>query len=207
MYQVIQSGSKGNAILYLNSILIDCGVSFAAIKPYLYNIRLLLLTHEHGDHFNLSAIKRLAKERPTLRIGCCNWLAGKLDFAKNLDVYNIGSTYNYGAFQISPVQLYHDVPNCGYHIFLNETKIFHATDTAHLEGIEARNYDLYAIEHNYNEETIFDIIRETEARGEFAHQKGSMNSHLSEQQARDFIYKNGAAHSQVLRLHESESSY
>lgn len=207
MYNIISSGSKGNAVLYFNSILVDCGVPFSSIKPYLYDIRIVLLTHEHGDHFNESTLRRLVFERPTLRIGCGEWLAEKLPFAKNLDVFSIGKIYNYGTFQLSTVKLYHDVPNCGYRIFKDGKKVFHATDTSHLEGITAKGYDLYAIEHNYNAETVFELIEETEASGGYAHQRGSMNSHLSEQQARDFYFQNMGEHSQIIRLHESSSSY
>lgn len=205
MYKVISSGSKGNSIVYHGSILLDCGVPFAALKNDWLNIQLVLLTHEHGDHFNISTLWRLAKERPTLRIGCCPWMADKVSFSRNVDVYEIGKVYDYGSFQISPFKLYHDVPNCGFRIFKNGTKIFHATDTMHLEGITAKGYDLYAVEHNYNAETVFETIAELEMAGQYAHQRGSINSHLSEQQARDFIFENRSEHSKVLRLHESSS--
>lgn len=206
MYNVISSGSKGNAVLYHNSILVDCGVSFASIKPYLYNIRIVLLTHAHGDHINIDTLWKMAKERPSLRIGCCQWMDDHVSIFKNVDFMQIGLTYDYGTFQISPVKLYHDVPNCGYRIFKDGKKIFHATDTAHLEGISAKYYDLYAIEHNYNAETVFELIEQTEMKGGYAYQRGAINSHLSEQQARDFIFKNRGEHSQVLRLHESSAS-
>ncbi len=205
LYKVISSGSKGNAVIYFNSILVDCGVPFALLKPFLYDIQAVLLTHKHGDHFKRSTIARLVSERPSLRVGCCDWLADRLDFVRNLDVYKTGRLYDYGAFKVSPVKLYHDIPTCGYRIFKDGKKIFHATDTAHLEGITAKNYDLYAIESNYNEDTVYETISELEARGEFAHQRGSLNTHLSEQQSRDFIFKNRGEHSRVLRLHESTS--
>ena len=128
-----------------------------------------------------------------------------LEGIKNVDYYESGQVYNYGSFSISPITLYHDVPNFGYRIFKDETKIIHCTDTCHLEGISAKEYDLYAIEHNYDEETIMERISARESRGEFAHQRGAINSHLSEQQARDFIFKNKGPNSQVLRLHETKS--
>lgn len=206
MYKVLATGSKGNAVLYHNSILVDCGVPFSYIKPHLYTLQIVLLTHEHHDHINEGTIRRLAQERPLLRFGCCEWLAPQLEGLRNVDVYKPGVVYNYGTFSVSPIILYHDVPNCGYRIFKGETKILHATDTAHLEGITAQGYDLYAIEHNYDEETVYDVIAAKEARGEFAHQRGAINSHLSEQAARDFIYKNRGEHSQVLRLHETSET-
>ena len=202
MYKVIASGSTGNAVLYHGSILVDCGVPYATIEPYLNDIQIVLLTHEHADHFNPSTIMKLVENRPTMRIGCGPWMAEILGGFKNVDVLNPGIINDYNTFTIVSIRLYHDVPNCGWRIFKDGTKIFHATDSGHLEGVEAPGYDLYAIESNYNEETIDAEIAAIEARGEFAYQKGVMNSHISEQQADDFIYRNRADHSQILRLHE-----
>lgn len=207
MHKIISSGSHGNAVLYNNSILVDCGVSFKDLKPYLNQIQIVLLTHEHGDHFYLSTILKMRQERPSIRIACGKWMADLLyPIKRNIDVLEIGKWYDYGVFKISPVKLFHDVPNCGYRIHIDEYKIIHATDTAHLNGIEAKDYDLYSIEHNYNEETIHERIEQKEANGEFAYQKGSVNSHLSEQQAKEFIFKNRKPESKVIRLHESKSS-
>ena len=69
-YKIIATGSKGNAILYHNCILVDCGVPFTLLKPYYKDIKLVLLTHIHGDHFNIQTIKKLAFERPSIRFGC-----------------------------------------------------------------------------------------------------------------------------------------
>lgn len=205
MFQVIATGSKGNAILYHGNILLDCGVPFSKIKPYLHDIQLILLTHCHKDHINIDTLRKIAFERPSLRIGCCKWMLEYVEAFKNVDLYEIGKVYDYGLFSVSPVKLYHDVDNCGYRIFKGDTKIFHATDTAHLKGISAKNYDLYAIEHNYDEDTVYQIIEKLESAGKFAHQRGSINSHLSEQQARDFIFKNKFENSKVLRLHETKT--
>lgn len=204
---VLASGSTGNCVIYHEFIMVDIGVPFSTIRPYLYDIKVVVLTHKHQDHFNLPTLKRLCYERPTVRIFCGEWMVPLLDGIKNVDVGEIGNVYNYGLFKISPVKAYHDVPNMGVRIFKGDHKLIHITDTFTLEGITAKNYDIFCIEHNYNEETVYDKIKEKEAAGEYAHQRGAINSHLSEQQARDFIYKNGAAHSQVVRLHESESSY
>lgn len=207
IYKVIASGSEGNAVLYHDEILVDCGVSFASLKSILYKIKIILLSHEHGDHFNLNTITRVALERPTLRIGAGPFLADKLKNFRNVDIYQIGKMYDYGSFQVSPVKLYHDCENYGYRIFKGSHKIFHATDTAHLNGITAKGYDLYALEHNYDEDIITDIIAEKERQGVFAYEKGAINSHLSEQQARHFIFENAGEKYEVLRLHESSREY
>ncbi|GIM61137.1 hypothetical protein CAPN008_11870 [Capnocytophaga canis] len=204
---VIGSGSSGNAIIYNKTILVDCGVSFKALHPYLKEIKIVLLTHKHSDHLNLRTLQILQSHRPTLRIACCSWLVEELPNLKNIDVLEIGKMYNYGSLKVSPVKAYHDVPNCGWRIIKDNFKIFHITDTAHLEGITARNYDLYAIEHNYCEEKVEKAIREARAEGKYCHAIGSIQTHLSIQQANEFIEVNAGANSQVLELHKSKHFY
>jgi L-ascorbate metabolism protein UlaG (beta-lactamase superfamily) len=203
--KVIASGSTGNCELYFSSIAVDMGISYSKIKPYKMFIQLVLFSHEHSDHFNIKTIKKLAQERPTLRFGCGAWMLPLLDGIKNVDVYELNKWYDYGAFKVCIGKSYHDVDNCFFRIEKNGYKIFRATDSAHLENIEAKDYDLYAIEHNYDEDTVYQIIERQESQGKFAHQKRSINSHLSEQQARDFIFKNRKKTSEVIRLHESKT--
>ncbi len=205
-YKVIASGSTGNCVIYHNSIMVDCGVSFSLVKPFLNDLQIILLTHQHQDHLNIKTILTLSQNRPLLRFGCGEWLIDKLPKLKNLDIYEIGKLYDYEIFQISPIKLYHDVPNCGYRIFKNNYKILHATDTGHLDGIIAKEYDLYSLEHNYNEDTIFNSIAQKEDNEEFAYQSLAMKTHLSEQQARRFIFENKGENYEVLRLHESKTT-
>ena len=205
MVQVLASGSEGNAVLYNQSVLIDCGVSFATIKPYISSINLLCISHCHADHLNLATIKKIQLARPSIRVACGSFLVENLPGVRNIDIIEPGKWYNYGAFKIAAITLFHDVPNFGFRLNFGSYKIIHCTDTAHLEGIEAKGYDLYALEHNYNEETVYDIIKEKHNRGEYAHQIGSINSHLSVQQAQNFIFKNKGENYAVVRLHESKS--
>ena len=206
--KVISSGSEGNAVIYNNTIMVDCGVTLKALEEVKRSLKIVLLTHKHGDHLKLRTLQRLQAERPTLRVACGNFLLEELPCIKNIDVLQVGKIYDYGAFKVSPVKLYHDVPNFGWRIFLNNgQKIFHATDTVHLEGITAKGYDLYAIEHNYCEEYIQQAIEEARANGEYTHAYGNINTHLSIQQARAFIKANRKESSEVLELHKSRSFY
>ncbi len=202
---VISSGSHGNAVLYHNSILVDIGIPFSLIKPYMYDIQIVLLTHEHLDHLNITTLEKLQSERPTLRIACGFWMLKFISDFKNIDIIDICNWYDYGEFRIKPIKLYHDVPNIGFRIFKGNHKTIHCTDTNRLEGITAQNYDLYALESNYNEDTIHEQIAQKEAKGEYAYQKGAIETHLSEQQAREFIFKNAGKNYEVVRLHESKS--
>ena len=206
MIEIISSGSKGNAILYWDSILVDCGVPFIQLKPFYKQIQIVLLTHVHFDHFNKATIQRLASLRPSIRFAMASHMVEYMEGISNVDVLEIGRLYDYGNFQISPVKLYHDVPNVGWRIFKYGVKIIHATDTAHMQGISAKWYDLYCLETNYDETTIADLIAAKRARGEFAHEQGAINSHLSIQQAQDFFINNRGPHSSMVRLHESKTS-
>ena len=206
--QVISSGSEGNAVIYNNAIMVDCGVTLKSLEAVKRSLKIVLLTHKHSDHLKIRTLQRLQAERPILRVACGDFLLEELPCIKNIDVLQVGKLYDYGAFKVSPVKLYHDVPNVGWRIFLNNgQKIFHATDTVHLEGITAKGYDLYAIEHNYCEEYIQQAIEEARANGEYTHAYGNINTHLSIQQARAFIDKNRKESSEVLELHKSRSFY
>ena len=206
--QVISSGSEGNAVIYNNAIMVDCGVSLKALQEVKRSLKIVLLTHKHSDHLKIRTLQRLQAERPTLRVACGDFLLEELPCIKNIDVLQVGKIYDYGAFKVSPIKLYHDVPNFGWRIFLpNGQKIFHATDTVHLEGITAKGYDLYAIEHNYCEEYIQQAIEEAHAKGEYTHAYGNINTHLSIQQARAFIEANRKESSEILELHKSRSFY
>lgn len=206
--KVISSGSDGNAVIYNNAIMVDCGVSLKALEAVKRSLKIVLLTHKHSDHLKIRTLQRLQAERPTLRVACGDFLLEELPCIKNIDVLQVGKIYDYGAFKVSPIKLYHDVPNFGWRIFLpNGQKIFHATDTVHLEGITAKGYDLYAIEHNYCEEYIQQAIEEARANGEYTHAYGSIKTHLSIQQARAFIEANRKESSEVLELHKSRSFY
>lgn len=99
-YNIISTGSDGNATILEDFVLIDCGVPYKALEPYVTKLKLVLLTHIHSDHFQKRTIKRLAEERPTLRFGCCRWLAPPLLAAgvpeRQIDVLEPRTMYGYG---------------------------------------------------------------------------------------------------------------
>ncbi len=47
-YEVVATGSTGNAVILNDQILIDIGVPFKKIEPYMKNLKLVLLTHIHS---------------------------------------------------------------------------------------------------------------------------------------------------------------
>lgn len=204
-YNIISTGSQGNAVVVNNHILIDCGVTFKALKDVYKDLQIVLLTHIHTDHFNGKTIKRLADERPTIRIGCCEWLVNDLVEAgvpkQQIDVLGIGKIYDYKAFKVSPIKLYHNVPNCGYRIFANGEKAIYATDTEHLQGITAKDYDLYMIEANYTDEDLQERINAKLEAGEYCYELNVASRHLSHEQASEWLMENMSVKSEYVFLH------
>lgn len=204
-FNIISTGSEGNATVISNSILIDCGVPFKSLSDYYKDLKLVLLTHIHTDHFNKTCIKKLSLERPTLRFGCCKWLVKDLidcGVSKtNIDVFEFNTIYNYGICNVIPVSLVHDVPNCGYKIHFPYGKVIYATDTNNLNGITALNYDLYLIEANYEDEDIQKKITEKKIAGEYIYEKRVIRTHLSKAKCDDFIYRNIGSNGQYVYMH------
>lgn len=202
---IISTGSQGNAVVVNNHILIDCGVTFKALKGVYKKLQIVLLTHIHTDHFNGKTIKRLADERPTIRIGCCEWLVNDLIEAgvpkQQIDLLEIGKIYDYKAFKVSPIKLYHNVPNCGYRVFANGEKAIYATDTEHLQGITAKDYDLYMIEANYTDEDLQERINAKLEAGEYSYELNVASRHLSHEQASEWLMENMSFHSEYVFLH------
>lgn len=205
---VIATGSKGNAVLLENFILIDCGVPYKKLEPYVKDLKLVLLTHEHGDHFKPETVRRLADERPTLRFVCCEWMLHPLLRSgirpSRIDVVqsNTGLWYEEALLGISPVILFHDVENCGYKIHINGEKALYATDTGSMDGVEAKDYDLYMIEANHTEAEIAERIQRKLEAGEFVYEYRAAAGHLSREKADAWLAANATpGKSKVVFLH------
>lgn len=201
-YSVINTGSDGNATVLNHKVLIDCGVTFKKLKPYIKNLQLVLLTHIHQDHFNKRTIRSLAEERPKLRFGCCEWLLQELlDLGinkKRIDAYKIGEKYAYtDNLSVQPVKLYHDVPQCGYRVFIDGNKCIYCTDTNTLDGIKAENYDFYFIEANYeNEQELHERAYND------VYESRVKSTHLSKEYATNWLLENMGTNSVYVWMHE-----
>lgn len=210
-YTVISTGSKGNCVIIGGKVMVDCGVSWKAIKPYVKDLQLVLLSHSHGDHIKPSTIRKLQEERPALRFGCGKWLLPSVlacDVPKRkIDVYipNMKTRYT-DDLQLIMTPLKHNVSNCGYKIFLDGEKVFYATDCNNLDGIDAKDYDLYMVEANYEDSEIQERIAEKEASGQYCYEYNVLKNHLSKKKADEFIIANAGEKSRFVYLHGHEGS-
>lgn len=123
---------------------------------------------------------------------------------KVIDVFELGKEYSYsGLAVISAFDAPHDIPNCGYRIaFPNGEKLLYVTDCGSISHIEAKCYTMYAIEANHREQEIQRRAYEKLIKGEFAYEFRAASTHLSYEQAMDWLYRNMGPTSQYVLLHQ-----
>lgn len=216
-YEIIATGSTGNAVLINSCILIDCGVSWKRLQPYAKQIKLVLLTHVHSDHFKPATVRALHRERPAVRWACCEWMVGPLVEAgvdkRAIDVvspYHKDHAMLYkGIAVVSPEFIPHNAPNCAWNICVSHDgktfeDIFYATDTSSLDGVDAPNYALYMIEANHTRAEIEDRIAAKQDAGEYAYEIEAARNHLSREQAEEWLAQNAGPDSKYVFLHQHQ---
>ena len=202
---VVATGSTGNCLIFEKSVMVDCGVPYKAVEPFIKELKLVLLTHEHSDHFKVSTIRRMAFEKPKLRIACCKWLAKKLDDANvpksQIIVMNPNMVYGYGICDVIPVEVEHDVPNVAYKILFPAGKAFYATDCVNLKGIIARNFDVYCVEANYQKDELKARMDAKKEAGLYPYEQRVMRCHMSKEDCDDWLVRNMGPNSVYMYMH------
>lgn len=128
-FNVIASGSKGNATLVVTSsavILIDLGICLKKLNEGLKeenlcidDIDIALFTHNHSDH--IAGLKYLSPKKLYA-------LEGTLPTDSN--ILKDREIFNYKGIEIIPFKVSHDAINpCGYVIIDGNEKLVYMTDT------------------------------------------------------------------------------
>lgn len=208
-FDIISTGSQGNAVVIEECILIDCGVPYRVLADRLKSFKVVLLTHIHGDHFNRATIGKVSKLRPMLRFGVPEHLVVDVLRAgvpvSRVDVLLTNVRYEYDGFAVEAFDLPHNVPQVGYKLFFADgRKMIYATDTSSLNGVKAPQFDLYMIEANHGEEEIHDRIKKKALNGEYSYEVEAAKNHLSEEKALDWIYENIGAGGEYVLLHRHQ---
>lgn len=207
---VLQSGSSGNCLILDDVIALDIGVSIKKITPYIRGLQLVFVGHVHGDHFKESTIRALAYQRPKLRFCGGAWMTQRFIDAgvskRNIDVLEDGKQYDYGAFRIEPVPLFHNAPNYGLKIYINSKKAIYIVDTGSVAGIEAKDFDYFLLESNHTQEEIDARIASKLAAGEYPYEIEACRNHLSQEQALDWLAENVGPNSKYVFLHRHKDT-
>ena len=206
---IIASSSAGNCYIYFDDLMLDIGVPYNKIKPYIQQIKFILLSHQHTDHLNIKTLQKVIYENPKIKICCGFFLVDKLVNAnipkKNIFVLELDKSYIIGDYVITPCMAIHDISNFGYKIHNTKTnfKVFHISDTSEIDHIQAIGYDLYAIEGNYEtDEELYKKIKQDDEQGKYSHYRRVLQTHLSQLQAINWLDKNNTNGGKYIFIHQ-----
>lgn len=204
-YTIVSTGSVGNCVIIDKKIMVDVGVSYVKVKPYMDDVKLVLLTHRHIDHFKPSTVRRMSLEKPKLVFGCAPFMVAPLVEAgvakSRIVVMQQNYMYGFGICNVIPFDVYHDVPNVGYKIHFPHGKVFYATDTGSLAGITATDYDLYLVEANYEDDEIKARMDAKREQGLYPYEQRALKYHLSKKQCDEWLVKNMRGKGEYVYLH------
>lgn len=210
-YNVISSSSSGNAIIVEDKILLDCGVSYTKLKPYLKNIKLIFISHVHKDHLLPTTIKHIAYNYPTIK-----FLTGSEEVVKKLVECGVNKKsifilkprkkYDLGLIKAKLEPLEHDTPNYALMFEYGFKKCAYIVDTASVENIEAKNYDLYLIESNYKRDILEEHLKTCDEEDRIYLERVPL-THLSYEAANTFLIENMGSNSQFEYIHQSSYNF
>lgn len=217
-YEIIRSGSKGNAVR-IENMLVDCGVPFGVLgyEWLLENINYLFITHKHGDHLNVATLKRIKKELPFIKVFGNMEVADRVgwdmidhlfgDF-KHLEGLKTKEDIKY---DLTTIPLVHDVLNHGMMMKFNDgnkltTNVAYATDTNSLQNFPAYEvFDYMFLEANYSAEKLMKLAEIKDFGYDVI---ASAMRHLSAEKSKGFYYtRRRNKDSKYIELHQSSRFY
>ena len=144
-----------------------------------------------------------------LRFVCGDWMVPHLinehvNLARIDVIKQENAWYRYKSLgiRLKKQNTLHDVPNCCWHIEANGEKAFYATDMGTLEGISAKEYDLYLIEANRTEEDLEEAIKRKTENNQYSYELRVKGTHFTTEQAKAFLYENMGNKSRYVFLHQ-----
>lgn len=211
-YNIIGSSSKGNCIILEDVLMLDCGVSYSKIKKYLNKVKLIFISHVHKDHLSPKTIEMINYNFPSIKYLCGSWeVCSKLSQLhipkKNIYVLPTGKKYDLGLLKVKLEPLTHDTPNYALKCEINNKKMIYIVDTANVDNIEAKNYDLYLIENNYRKDILKKHIEECEDENMMYYLSRVSRTHLSDEQTNSFLIENMGDNSVYEYIHQSDYNF
>jgi len=201
---VIASGSVGNAVFVrendsTHGIMIDIGVSYKRIEPWVQGVDAVLATHVHLDHWRKNTMDKLKSINPK-----CLYIEPQgsgIEYAFDSTIpHNTWAVIRGKYSRIMCIPTPHSVNNVAWVVqFLNSgATYFHATDTASLNHISCKGADVYGIECNYSD--IEELVNRKNG-----HEVISVSSHLSTENALAWFELNKGSDSKFIPLHEART--
>ena len=127
---------------------------------------------------------------------------------KNIYVLKDRKTYDLGAFNVMPIDTYHDVENTSYLIDFKPYTMYYATDTRELPQLDClKGLDLYCVENNYQNDIINHHIKQAQEENDenkLYYLQRTLRTHLSKSDCDSFLIENMKSNSSYVYLHISK---
>ena len=172
-YQILTTGSKGNAIL-IDNILIDAGLTTKKLKTLVSfdDIEHVFVSHKHSDHFDKPLIRSFITNGTQVYLpeGVREKLEeeGKLDWREYDNVHAIPDNCEFecGDYHVTAVPQKHwDIVNYAYVLTKGDERYLYSTDLDTLEPSDLGEglyglgkFDIIFLEGNYDEEWLREYI-------------------------------------------------
>jgi len=133
---------EGNKTIYIDPYVLPAGSKKADI---------ILVTHEHFDHFDRSKIKELIKQGTEVIIppGCASGLDCKFKIIREDETLEIGSVkvtavpaYNINKFRMGKIPFHAKGEGFGYVLEMNGIRVYHASDTDFIDEMKKLKVDI-----------------------------------------------------------------
>lgn len=172
-YQILTTGSKGNAIL-IDNILIDAGLTTKKLKTLVSfdDIEHVFVSHKHSDHFDKPLIRAFITNGTQVYLpeGVREKLdeEGKLDWREYDNVHAIPDNCEFecGDYHVTAVPQKHwDIVNYAYVLTKGDERYLYSTDLDTLEPSDLGEglyglgkFNIIFLEGNYDEEWLREYI-------------------------------------------------
>ncbi|MFA5888605.1 MAG: MBL fold metallo-hydrolase [Candidatus Nanoarchaeia archaeon] len=133
---------EGDKTIYIDPYVLPAGSKKADI---------ILVTHEHFDHFDRSKIKELIKQGTEVIIppGCASGLDCKFKIIREDETLELGSVkitavpaYNINKFRMGKIPFHSKGEGFGYIIEMDGVRVYHASDTDFIDEMKKLKVDI-----------------------------------------------------------------
>lgn len=158
-------------------------------------------------------MKQIAYKHPNIKIICgSEVVAEKLVKDSYVPMRNIfilkpNKWFDLGMVKVRLEPLEHDTPNYCLKAEIKGKKLIYIVDTASVSHIEAKDYDLFLIEANYNQAILEEHIRNCEDENEMFYLQRIPRTHMSYEMANTFLIENMSNTSEYCYIHKSNYNF
>ena len=174
---------------------------------------MIFISHVHKDHINSTTIKSIRYNFPNVKFLCgSSYVVEKLVKdsyvpLRNIYVLKTNRWFDLGIMKVKLENLVHDTPNYLLKFEIKKKKGIYIVDTANVNGIKAKDYDLFLIESNYKKDILEFHIENCENQDELFYLNRVPRTHLSFESANSFLIENMKSSSQFEYIHKSQYNF